>query len=105
MEIAKFDKLFNDISESLNKEFEIKSELDTEYKAAGVNNVAVRIGGGIKTNAFTIRLSSELAVWDPRYIAICKEMANVINETIGNSEKATDVSKLEKEGTEYWDIN
>lgn len=105
LETTKFDKLFKEISESLDKDFEIRSELDTEYKAVGVNNVAVRIGGGVSTNAFTIRVSSELAVWDPRYIAMCKEMANAINETIGNSEKTTDISKLKEKGTGYWDIN
>ena len=96
-----FNQLFTDISESLEKDFEIKSEVDTEYKAAGVNNAAVRIGGGITTNAFTIRVSSELAVWDPRYIAVCKEMARVINDTIGNPDKMTQYDLLKKNGLGY----
>lgn len=101
LETAKFNQLFSDISESLNKDFEIKSELDTEYKAAGVNNSAVRIGGGVSTNAFTIRVSSELAVWDPRYMAVCKDLAEAINAVIGDSDKMTSDAILKEKGTGY----
>ena len=102
--MERFDNLYKDMSDSLEKDFDLKSELDTEYKAAGVNNVAVRIGGGISTNAFTIRISSELAVWDPHYIAVCKDMADVLNASVGNSEKATDIAKLKQKGSGYLDV-
>lgn len=98
---SKFEVLFKDLSDSLDNDFGIKSELDTEYKAAGVNNSAVRIGGGVTTNAFTIRVSSELAVWDPRYIAVCKDMAEAINKTVGDQDKATPSDKLKEKGLGY----
>ena len=104
LDIKGFDNLYKDMADSLEKDFDLKSELDTEYKAAGVNNAAVRIGGGISTNAFTIRISSELAVWDPRYIAVCKDMADAINASVGNSEKATDVAQLKQKGSGYLDV-
>ena len=98
---ADFDKLFNGVSESLETEFELKGELDTEYKAAGLNNAAVRIGGGLTTNAFTVRISSELAVWDPRYIAVCKAMAKNINESLFGQENPTPDSVLKEKGRGY----
>lgn len=101
IDTSKFNTLFTDISESLSKDFDIKSELDTEYKAAGINNSAVRMGGGITTNAFTIRVSSELAVWDPRYIAVCKDMAKTINDVIGDPDKAVSDAILKEKGTGY----
>ena len=62
LETSEFDKFYREISESLEKSFDLKSELDNEYRPAGVNNSAVRIGGCKTTNAFTIRVSSELTV-------------------------------------------
>ena len=101
IESSKFNQLFTDISESLEKDFDIKSELDTEYKAAGLNNAAVRIGGGMTTNAFTIRVSSELAVWDPRYIAVGKDLAKQINAIIGNPDKVAKDDLLKQKGSGY----
>lgn len=101
LEKDKFTQLFTEVSESLDKDFEIKSELDTEYKAAGINNASVRIGGGITTNAFTIRVSSELAVWDPRYIAVCKDLAKAINDVIGDPYKMTPDNILKEKGMGY----
>lgn len=101
IDISKFNKLFSEISDSLEKDFDIKSELDTEYKAVGVNNSAVRIGGGVTTNAFTIRVSSELAVWDPRYIAVCKDMAKTINDVIGDPKKSASDVILKEKGAGY----
>lgn len=101
LDTSKFNHLFTDISESLEKDFDIKSELDVEYKPAGVNNAAVRIGGGVSTNAFTIRVSSELAVWDPRYIAVCKDLARAINDSIGNPDKMATDEILKQKGSGY----
>lgn len=98
---AEFMKLYEEMSSSLESEFCIKSELDTEYRAAGVNNSAVRIGGGVTTNAFTIRVASELVVWDPRYIGVCRDMAVAINNTIGNPECATSIDILKEKGKGY----
>ena len=96
-----FEKLYASISEKLGNDFDIKSELDTDYRPAGPKNIAVKIGGGIDTNAFTIRLSSEIAVWDPRYIQICKEMAKAINGIIGDGTTKTNEERLKEPGFGY----
>lgn len=96
-----FERLYASISEKLENDFGIKSELDTDYRPAGPKNIAVKIGGGIDTNAFTIRLSSEIAVWDPRYIQICKDMAEVIYKEIGDETAKTSEEVLKEPGFGY----
>ena len=96
-----FEKLYASISEKLETDFGIKSEHDTEYRPAGTKNIAVKIGAGIDTNAFTIRLSSEIAVWDPRYIQICKDMAEAINRVIGDESAKTSEELLKEPGFGY----
>lgn len=96
-----FDRLYKTMSEKLEQEFNIKSERDTEYLPSGSNNVSVRIGGGISTNAFTLRISTELIVWDPRYIAICKDMAAIINNILNDEKASVSDDILKKKGTGY----
>lgn len=96
-----FEKLYATISEKLENDFGIKSELDTEYRPAGTKNIAVKIGGGVDTNAFTIRLSSEIAAWDPRYIQICKEMAEIINVALGGGTAILPGERFKEPGIGY----
>lgn len=102
MDWEKFKALYDKLSITLFNEFKIKSELDEEYRPAGSKNIAVKIGGGIETNAFSIRISNELIAWDPRYIAICKAMAIAINSTIGNPDYQIPDKKLKQEVNEYY---
>lgn len=101
MEPSKFEEFYKILSQALENNFFLKSELDEEYKAAGSNNSAVRIGGGKSTNAFTIRLSSELAVWDPNYLDVCKEIAEAINSVLAIDPKPTPEKTLKEKGRGY----
>lgn len=101
LEQNKFDELFTTIDNSLNDQFNILSETDTDYRPAGPSNSAVKIGGGENTNAFTIRIASSFIVWDVRYIPVCKAVAEAINSVIGDTDNAAPVSLLKEKGSGY----
>lgn len=96
-----YRQLFTTIEESLKEQYGLLSESDKDYRPAGNHNAAVRIGGGETTNAFTIRVGSAFVVWDPKYIQVCKSLAEIINNVIGDTEKATPIEKLKEKGIGY----
>lgn len=98
---TEFDKLYSDLSKELQEKFNILSEADTDYRPAGPQNSAVKIGGGADTNAFTLRIASSVIVWDPRYIQICKMVADVINATVGDGKNAPAEGILKEKGYGY----
>ena len=95
-----FNRLYEEASKQLRDQFDILSDID-EYKPVGPRNISVMIGGGLTTNTFSIRIYSELMIWDKRYIAIAKCMAEAINVTIGDPEKVTPTELLKQRGLEY----
>ena len=95
-----FIKMYEKVSESLKNNFEIKTDLNI-YKPVGNRNISIKIGGGSDTNAFTIRIFNELVIWDKRYIAIAKDMAEAINATIGDPARAPQPALLKERGLEY----
>lgn len=97
-----FDRFYETFSRELKEEFDLTADLN-ELRPAGPKNVAVRIGGGVETNAFTLRIASELVVWDPRYIAVANLMAQDLAMTLGDSyaEKTTPASILKASGYGY----
>ena len=98
----RFDALYKAASEAVCEKTGHLSECDKEYRPAGPNNVSVRIGGGVDTNTFTLRVSSDLAVWDADYVAVCKALADAINATVGNPEKAATMQQLKEPGLGFW---
>ena len=78
-----FLQLFQHLSDMLNQEFTLESDLDECYKPVGRNNISYRIGAGKECNAFTLRTAFSVTVWDDRHIAILRLMADVINQNIG----------------------
>jgi hypothetical protein len=80
---------------------DLKAECDEELRPAGPLNIAIKIGGGQSTNAFTIRVSSEFVVWDPRYIAVAQAMADDINETLATKVNKPDIKILKEQGHGY----
>ena len=80
----------------------IKTDIN-RYRPAGPKNVSVIIGGGIETNAFTIRIFSEMMVWDTRYMAVAKTLAEAIDHTLStsNGKQMPDTATLKESGLGY----
>lgn len=98
---GEYDRLFSAIATALKEQYGLLSESNEDYRPAGQNNAAVRIGGGKTTNAFTIRVASTFVVWDPGYIQVCKTIAETINSVIGDPGKAAPAAHLKEKGTGY----
>lgn len=96
-----YSRLFTAIETDLKEQYGLLAESDENYRPAGPNNSAVKVGGGETTNAFTIRVASAFVVWDPKYIQVCNTLAETINSIIGNPEKATPIELLKEKGCGY----
>lgn len=92
----KFNRLYHALSQMLDDEFLLKSDLDECYLPVGKKNIAMRIGGGKECNAFTLRTAFSVIEWDDRYIAIVRKMAEIIKFQIGTG-KAIEEDKAWKE--------
>lgn len=98
-------QIFEKTSDVLSDEYyDIKCEMNKEYKPVGSNNVGVRIGAGLSCNAVVIRISTDFVTWDHRYISFCKDMAEIINDTVGDPSKATPLEKIKEKGYGYLSI-
>ena len=86
---AEFEELYHLTEQFMAEVFDMKVSLNA-LNPVGPKNVGVRIGGGKTLNAFTIRVLSELTVWDYRNIAVAKRFAEAINKSIGD--KSTEMS-------------
>lgn len=97
-----FDRFYNMFSAELENELAIKSDLN-QLRPAGPKNASVVIGGGSDRNAFTLRIFSELIVWDIRYMSLARTLATDIALTLGESygEQMTDVALLKESGFGY----
>ena len=98
---GRFDALYDTASESIREKLGLVSERDKVYRAAGSTNVSVRIGGGVDTNTFTLRVSTDLAAWSPDYVAVCKALAEALNATVGNPDNAAPAELLKAVGLGY----
>lgn len=98
-------KIFEKMSVAMSDEYyDLKCEMNREYKPVGPNNIGVRVGGGIGCNAVVIRISTDFVTWDHRYISFCKDMAEIINETVGDSSKVTPIEIIKEKGHGYLPI-
>lgn len=98
-------EIFEKLSAVLSDEYyDLKCEMNTEYKPVGPNNLGVRVGGGVSCNAVVVRISTDFATWDHRYIPFCKDMAEIINETVGDTSKVTPLEKIKEKGYGYLPI-
>lgn len=95
-----FQHLYNTLSADLDNTYGIKSDLN-QLRPVGPKNISVRIGGGTNTNAFTLRVASELIVWDTRYIAIARDIATTIAATLSTSPHTTPNPDLKQSGFGY----
>jgi voltage-gated potassium channel len=92
----KFNQMYQALSQMLDEDFQLKSDLDELYLPVGKKNIAMQIGGGKECNAFTLRTAFSVTEWDDRYIAIVRKMAEIINLQIGTG-KAIEEDKAWKE--------
>lgn len=97
---AEFSNLYNKISLELKEQFDVLTDLN-EYKPVGSKNISIKIGGGIDTNTICVRIYNELVVWDKRYIAIAKTIADCINSVIPNSGTPAPVEIMKERGLDY----
>lgn len=97
-----FERIWHGVTTDLVEKTGIKSDLN-ELRPAGPKNASVRIGGGVNTNAFTIRISSEFLVWDSRYMVVAKSLAEIITFRLAQSgaEAMTPADILKQSGTGY----
>ena len=97
-----FDRLYKTITADLEDKLGIKADLN-QLHPAGPKNAAVIIGGGVDTNAFTIRVFSELIVWDTRYMALAKTLATDIATALSksNGDNMTETAILKESGFGY----
>lgn len=77
-----FDDFYQKLSCQLQEGYGYESDRHRYHTGAGKKNIARRIGGGSETNAFTLRPSFKVTVWDDRYVATAKTIAETINETL-----------------------
>lgn len=88
----KLQQIFSEIQEKLNGrsvtikgvEQNIVTNLDNNNLLAGVlpSNIMCRVGGGIDSNALTIRLGYEITVFSTSHLLILKDMADAIKSHI-----------------------
>lgn len=100
IDIKSFNDMFENVSKSLNEKFDILTDLNA-YRPAGSRNISVIMGGGITANAFSVRIYTDITVWDNRYISIAEAIAESINGTVGNQEYVTQKSLLKERGLGY----
>lgn len=100
IDIKSFNGLFENVSNSLSEKFGILTDLNA-YRPVGSRNISVIMGGGITVNAFSVRIYTDITVWDNRYISIAKAIAESINCSIGNREYVPQKDLLKERGLGY----
>ena len=73
-----FDKMYNAVSEELEKEYGYKSDKN-EWYAIGKNNIAHHI---VADNVFTIRVECRVWLYDARFLSIIKSMSEKLHDTL-----------------------
>lgn len=86
IDMEAYDRMYKQMSEKMESEFGIASEQDLRYLPAGAKNVANRIGGGERCNAFTLRVDWAIVAFDVRNIAIAYAMAVEMARALENRE-------------------
>ena len=85
MNTDKFDGFYSALAGRLESDFGYLSDKHRFHTGAGKKNIARRINGGVETNAFTIRASFKVTVWDDRCIAVAKTIAESIQGQLNST--------------------
>jgi len=72
---------------------DLRSDLDECFGAVGAKNIAMKLGGGKDSNAFTIRIASEIIARNNRDIPLAFRLAEIMRENIGLGTKISDDEK------------
>ena len=84
-DMTTYKQLFDEMSKSLEKEFDYSS-VQTERYPLKKNNLAyIMADGGDMANCFTIRVSSDIICFDPRTHFVLYQMAQIINNNLGGN--------------------
>ena len=84
----KFTDLYSPFSAKMQEEFDYYSDLDEKYRPVGKKNIGIITGGGIKNNAFTLRVSYSVTTWSDSPAPIIVEMAKVIKQHLEAPERS-----------------
>lgn len=84
VDVQRFDAFYQCLSARMQSDFGYESDRHRFHKGDGKRNVARQIGGGKETNAFTLRPSFKVTLWNDRYVAIAKNIAEAINEKLNS---------------------
>lgn len=79
---TKFKAFYDQAKSRLWSEFGYDSDQNRHHSTASAHNIARLVGGGSATNAFTLRVSFKVTVWDDRHIAIANLIAETIKRTL-----------------------
>ena len=74
--------MYQALSQMLDEEFQLRSDLDELYLPVGKKNIAMQIGAGKDCNAFTLRTAFSVTEWDDRHIAIVRKMAEIMKQQL-----------------------
>lgn len=100
MDKEKFLEMYETVSAKMKEKFKLESELDTRYKSSDKRNIAYRTGGGMNTNAFTLRIDWGVTAFTYHNKRIVLELAKILAETL--SDKSFSYSKKwEQKGYDY----
>lgn len=79
-----FNRLYQQVSETMKADFGLESECDMRYLKAGAKNICVKAGGGRSCNAFTLRLDWNVIAFDIRYMEIILALAQLMAKVLEN---------------------
>ena len=88
-------QLYEELSKMYEDEFQLKADLDEFYLPVGRKNIAMQIGAGKDSNAFTLRIAFSVTEWDDRHISIIRKMAEIMKQQLEG--KQLDEDKAWKE--------
>lgn len=72
--------LLNPAEEEFDNAHPIATDLNTNFKPVGSRNLGVLLGGGVTTNAYTIRIASSLVVRDRRIVPVALKLAEIMRK-------------------------
>lgn len=83
-DVQRFDAFYQSLSAQMQSDFGYESDRHRFHRGDGKKNIARQIGGGQETNAFTLRPSFKVTLWNDRNVEIAKTIAETIKEKLNS---------------------